>query len=178
MSTPTKTRPPVSERAERVRSALVLGGLLALSAAVFTISSLVSRAGALLWYGEAVTAPWTAPNWVFGSVWSLMHIVTSVAAWLVWRERKRRVVTGALTLYGTQLMLNALWQPVLLGLYPVIGRSAIWLAAAIIVLLAATIVAFVREIWNVNRAAALSLLPYLAWILYSASLNIALGVLN
>jgi len=46
------------------------------------------------------------------------------------------------------------------------------------VALALTIAATIAIAWDVNRTAALLLVPYLAWVIYAASLNSAIALLN
>jgi tryptophan-rich sensory protein len=166
------------DRRERLRSALVLAGLLLLSFGVVAFGDLVTRDAIPLWYADADKSPLVLPVWAATSFWTVVHIMTSVAAWMIWRERHRRRVTGALSLYVTQLVLNAMWRPVLLGLTPKLGELAVWLAAVIMSLLIVTVLTMIREFWHINRAAALMLFPYLLWALYALSNNIFLGVLN
>jgi translocator protein len=166
------------EPGERLRSALVLAGFLVLSFAVVLAGNIITQPFVVGWYAGAAKSPLVLPFWAASSFWTIVHILTSVSAWLVWRERHRRRVTGALSLYATQLILNALWRPTLLGLYPRLGETAIWLAAVIMSLLIITIITMIREFWHINRGAALMLFPYLAWCLYALSNNIFLGVLN
>ncbi|MFC0682488.1 TspO/MBR family protein [Lysobacter korlensis] len=164
--------------AERRRSAIVLAGLLILSFAVVLFGNIITQPAVEGWYATARKSPLVLPFWAASSFWTIVHILTSVAAWLVWRERHRRRVTGALSLYFTQLVLNALWRPVLLSLTVRLGETAIWLAAVIMSLLIVTVITMIREFWHINRGAALMLLPYLAWCVYALSNNIFLGVLN
>lgn len=163
---------------ERVRSAMVLGALLLISFAVVLFGNIITQPDVVGWYAKANKSPLVLPFWVASSFWTIVHILTSVAAWLIWRERHRRRVTGALSLYVTQLLLNAMWRPVMLSLYPKLAETAIWLAAVIMVLLIITVITMIREFWHIHRAAALMLFPYLVWAIYALSNNIFLGVLN
>jgi benzodiazapine receptor len=171
---PSDTEDPT----ERLRSALVLTAFLAASAFVVWFGTEVSRADALGWYATAQKSPLFIPFWLTSSLWTVLQVMVAVAAWLVWRERQRRRVSGALSLYVTQLALIAMWRPVLLSLYPKLGETALLLAVVIMVLLILTMITMVREFWHVNRAAALMLVPYLLWALYALHANIALIVLN
>jgi translocator protein len=166
------------EPGERLRSALVLAGLLLLSFGVVLFGNIVTQPFVTGWYAGAQKSPLVLPFWAATTFWTVVHILSAVSAWLVWRERQRRRVTGALSLFGTQLILNALWRPTLLGLYPKLGETAIWLAAVIMSLLIITVITMIREFWHINRVAALMLVPYLVWCVYALSNNIFLGVLN
>jgi tryptophan-rich sensory protein len=166
------------DQKERLRSALVLAGLLAISFGVVAFGDFVTRDAVHGWYADASKSPLVLPVWAATSFWTIVHILTSVAAWIIWRERHRRRVTGALSLYITQLVLNTMWRPVLLALTPELGELAVWLAAVIMVLLIVTVITMIREAWHISRPAALMLLPYLVWAMYALSNNIFLGVLN
>lgn len=166
------------EPSERLRSALMLAALLAISFAVVLFGTYVTQPAVTGWYAGANKSPLVLPFWVASSFWTIVHIVASVSAWLVWRERHRRRVTGALSLYVTQLVLNALWRPVMLSLYPRLFETALWLAAIIMGLLIVTVITMIREFWHIHRAAAVMLFPYLLWAFYALSNNIFLIVLN
>ena len=167
------------EPAERTRSALMLAALLVISFSVVLFGDAVTQDAVQNgWYADALKSPLVLPYWAATSFWTTVHILTSVSAWLVWRERRRRRVTGALSLYVTQLVLNALWRPVVLSLTERLGETALWLGAIIMTLLIITVLTMIREFWHINRAAALMLLPYLGWAVYALSNNIFLIVLN
>ena len=171
---------PVIRRhsAERVRSAGVLLLFLVGSTAVIMAGSALAQPHFLGWYADAVKAPWDFSPWLRASLWMLAHIAMSVAAWLVWLERRNAAVTSALSLYGTQLLLHALWRPALFTFYPSLGEVALWLGGAIMLLMAITVAVAFVEFRRVSRVAGMLLIPYLSWILYILSLNIALIALN
>lgn len=166
------------ENTERLRSALVLMAFLAASTAIVMVGTALAQEHYFGWYVGAAKAAWTVPPWVSGSLWTLLHIGMSVGAWLVWLGRGGRSVGSALSLYATQLLLNALWRPALFSLYPAVGGFALWLGAIIMALLVATVAAAYFEFRRVSRTAGRLVLPYLAWVLYILSLNVALIVLN
>ncbi len=166
------------DTADRVRSAGVLLLFLVGSTAVIMAGSALIQPHFQGWYADAEKAPWDVTPWLRASLWMLVHIAMSVAAWLVWLERRTRRVTSALSLYGTQLLLLALWRPALFIFYPALGVSALWLAGAIMLLMAITVAVAFVEFRRVSRAAGLLVIPYLSWVLYILSLNIALIVLN
>lgn len=150
---------------------LVLGGLLALSVAVALVGGLASASGADGWYRAAAKPSWTPPDAVFGPVWTVLYASMAVAAWWVWREHGWRRARTALTLYGVQLALNAVWTPVFFGAELLGPGLAVILALE--VALVATIVAFHR----LTPGAAWLLGPYLAWVLYATTLNAGIAAL-
>jgi translocator protein len=166
------------ETADRVRSAGVLLLFLVGSTAVIMAGSALAQPHFLGWYAEAEKAPWDFSPWLRASLWLIVHIGVSVAAWLVWLERRNRRVSSALSLYGTQLLLLALWRPALFTFYPMMGELALWLGGAIMLLMAITVAVALVEFRRVSRTAGLLVIPYLSWVLYILSLNVALIVLN
>ena len=151
----------------RVASGLLLAASLALVFAVAAIGGLATSSGLRDWYDDLDKAPWNPPGWVFGPAWTILYVLMAVAAWLVARSGlDERSVRIALVLYLAQLALNLAWSWLFFG-----ARSPGWALADIValcVLVAVTIVAF-RE---VDPTAGWLLVPYLAWILFAATLNV------
>jgi benzodiazapine receptor len=92
-----------------------------------------------------------------------------IAAWLVWR---RIGAARPLRLWGWQLAANALWAPFFFGL-----RSPALAMVAIVILLI-LIAMTIRGFRQVQRPAAVLMLPYGAWCLYAAYLNAGFLLLN
>jgi benzodiazapine receptor len=152
-------------------------GFLALTHAVSFLGSLAIVANAHGWYGAANKAPWTPPDWVFGTVWTVLYTAMAVAAWLVWRRRSGRL-RGALSAYAVQLVLNLAWAPTFFGMYPMLGTAALWLALLIITAIALGAGLTVLRFGPISRTAGLLMLPYISWIIFSASLNLYAATTN
>lgn len=135
------------------------------------------------WYAQLRKPPGNPPGWVFGPVWTVLYTLMAVAAWIIWRSTGRGEDAGrnddfarhrrtALALFFIQLALNAAWSPLFFGLrrpgWAMIDLCAMWLA------IAATLAAFRR----VNTAAAILLVPYLAWVTFAGYLNFMIWRLN
>jgi tryptophan-rich sensory protein len=135
-----------------------IGGLASINAAGF--------------YGRLVQPSWAPPAWLFGPVWSVLFVLMGIAAWLVWREHGFRDARSALILFALQLAANALWSWLFFAWH--LGAVAF----AEIVLLWFLIAATISRFWRLHRAAAILLLPYLAWVSFAAGLNFALWRLN
>jgi translocator protein len=95
--------------------------------------------------------------------------MTGTAAWLVWR---RIGAAHPLRLWGWQLAANALWAPFFFGLHSPA------LAMVVIVILLFLIAMTIRAFRRVQRVAAALMLPYGAWCLYAAYLNVGFLLLN
>jgi len=124
------------------------------------------------WYAALTKPAWTPPSSVFAPVWTVLYVLMAVAAWLVWR---RAGFTGggvALSLFLTQLALNALWSYLFFGIH----RPD--LALLEIVVLWAVILCVMLLFWRKVPLAGVLMLPYLAWVGFAAVLNFALWQLN
>ena len=124
------------------------------------------------WYAGLKKPSWNPPGWIFGPVWSALYTMMAVAAWLVWRRGGFTVNRFPLSLFLTQLLLNALWSWLFFGL----KNPA--LAFVEIVLLWLGIGATLAAFWPRQRAAAWLLAPYLAWVSFAAVLNFTLWQMN
>ena len=151
------------------REILALAGWLALCFAASGTSIFVSVEG---WYAGLNKPEWNPPTWVFAPVWTLLYAMMAVAAWLVWREGGWREQRQALVLFVLQWLLNALWTPLFFGMHRLglafAEITILWL------LLAGTLLSF----WRVKKAAAVLLMPYLAWVSFAAALNFTIWRLN
>jgi benzodiazapine receptor len=125
------------------------------------------------WYAGLARPPLTPPNWLFGPAWTALYVLMAVAAWLVWR---RPVDTGrssvALTFWGCQLAVNALWTPVFFGLRMLAP------ALAVILVLFAAVALTCAKFWRLDRIAGLLLAPYLLWVGFASYLNAGFWFLN
>ncbi|HFF3759162.1 tryptophan-rich sensory protein [Stenotrophomonas forensis] len=156
---------------KRSSQALGLLGWFAVTFAAAALGAWASTSAASFYASLALPA-WAPPASVFGPVWTLLYAMMAVAAWLVWRERGWRGARPALTLYLVQLAVNALWSWLFFGWK--LGALAFADILVLIVLVCATILGFLR----IQRAAAVLLLPYLAWISFASALNFAVWRAN
>lgn len=121
------------------------------------------------WYEALAKPSFNPPNWLFGPAWTTLYVLIAIAGWRIWqRERSGR----AMQLWGLQLGLNFLWSPVFFALHQ------IGLALLVVLLLLASILAFIAVAWNRDRIAAWLFVPYAAWVAFASALNAALWQLN
>ena len=171
--------PTPSVRARPSRDVGALIAFLAISFAVAAFGTVSTISNVNGWYSTAFKAAWSPPNSLFGPVWIVLYTLMSVAAWLVWRERREmRPVAPALTIYVIQLVLNSLWTPLFFGAYPGWGPAALWIGFAVSVLLDIAVALTIIAFSHISRLAAWFLVPYLVWILFATTLNWALAALN
>lgn len=152
----------------RLRDALVLFGFIAAAFLAAVPAGLWPPAE---WYLSISKPTWNPPSWVFGPVWSALYTLMGVAAWRVWR-RPHAESGSALSLWWTQLALNALWSPLFFGM------KRLDLALLEILVLLAAIVATTRAFWRIDRVSGVLFAPYIAWVGFAALLNFSLWQLN
>jgi tryptophan-rich sensory protein len=149
-------------------------GLAGWIAAVFVAAALgaMATANAPRFYAELTVPAWAPPAALFGPVWTVLYVLMAVGAWLVWRCRGWDGARWALTLFLSQLALNALWS----WLFFAWRRGGLALAELIVLwaLIVATMVAF----WRIRPAAGALLLPYVAWVAFAGALNYTLWRTN
>ncbi|MBY0450112.1 MAG: tryptophan-rich sensory protein [Cyanobacteria bacterium] len=125
------------------------------------------------WYPSLMKPDWTPPGWLFGPAWTVLYILMSVSAWLIWRKDGfTEADKPAWTLYFSQLLLNGAWSFIFFGAHQIalalLDISLLWLC------LIATGVAF----WQRNLLSGILLLPYIGWVFFAALVNGAIWFLN
>jgi tryptophan-rich sensory protein len=104
----------------------------------------------------------------------VLYVLIGVAGWRVWREPRFliRRRAAALSLWGWQLLCNALWTPAFFGLQsPLAGLLVL---VVLIVMIGATMFAFSR----IDRLATWLMAPYAGWVFYATYLNAGFWWLN
>lgn len=126
----------------------------------FTVSAIPT------WYQTLDKPSFSPPNWVFGSVWTILYILMGISLYLVWTKRKIPSV------FWIQLILNAIWSIIFFGLknptLALVDIIALWIA----------IVLTIKAFSKINKLAGNLLYPYLAWVSFATVLNLAIVFLN
>ncbi|OWT73653.1 MULTISPECIES: TspO/MBR family protein [unclassified Achromobacter] len=145
------------------RQLLGLLGWLAAGLVTGAIGAIASVQAAEF-YGTLVQPAWAPPASVFGPAWTVLYVLMSVAAWLVWRAGGWHSRGPVLRLFLVQLAVNALWSWLFfawhLGAWAFADICVLWL------LILATLIGF----WRVRALAGLLLVPYLAWVSFATAL--------
>jgi benzodiazapine receptor len=141
--------------------------LLALFAPVVVggVGSVPTASAIPTWYRRLNKPRWNPPDAVFGPVWTTLYALMGIALVLVRRQPPSAATDRAQAVFGLQLALNLAWSFVFFGGRSVRGGLAV--IAALWIAILATII----ELWGVRRAAALLLVPYLAWVNFASILN-------
>ncbi len=141
------------------------------------------------WYRGLVQPFWKPPDLVFGPVWTLLYTLTAWAAARAWwyaapshgREASgqaqgaalgRRRQQAVLAAFLLNAMLNVLWSVLFF-----LVRRPDW-ALIEIAVLTGSVLWLIVLCARVDRLAARLLLPYLAWVLYAATVNAGVVQLN
>lgn len=124
------------------------------------------------WYRSIAKPSWTPPGWLFGPVWTMLYPMIGVAGYLAFASSEGRQRAIAFSVYGLQLLLNALWSWLFFGL----ERPG--LALVDILALLALIVSNIVLFLPISRAAGLLLVPYALWVGFATALNFSIWRLN
>lgn len=122
-------------------------------------------------FGELNQPPLSPPAWLFPVAWTILYILMGIALLLILRAN-HRLKAGAIGLFASQLILNFLWSPVFF-----MRRDYVTAMIILVLMLALTIILTVMA-RQINRAAAILLVPYIAWMAFAAYLNAGVGLLN
>ena len=129
--------------------------------------------GGMEWYRTLTLPTFTPPGSVIGMVWTVIYILSGIAAALLWRDRNRitrsRLILGLLL---ANAVLNTLWSFVfftahLLG-WAIVEMMVLNLTTLWIIILAG----------HRQRLAAYLLLPYFAWVSFATYLAWTIWRLN
>lgn len=126
-----------------------------------------------LFYAALVKPTFAPPPWLFGPVWTVLYALMGIAAYLIYRDtKKKKYHKAAWSLFGIQLLLNFLWSPIFFGW----GQLFFALIEIIILLyfILLTIFAFLK----VNKTAAYLLIPYFVWVAFASILTASIWLLN
>jgi len=125
------------------------------------------------WYLALNKPTFNPPNWLFAPVWTTIYILIGLAAFRVWRNRTDTAgFKTTLWVYAIQLVLNFSWSIVFFGMHQILG------AFLVIVSLWVSIVLNMYYFGKYSKIAAWLLLPYLLWVSFASTLNLAIYLLN
>ena len=145
--------------------------------AVFVMAAFAASIGGA-WFMASLTAnAWVVPafappSWVFGPVWTVLYALMGLSAYWLATSPVHELKPLALAFFSLQLVLNALWTPVFFGASSLTGGLFIILAMLV------AIAAYVVITWRISKASSIMFMPYLGWVSFAASLNLAYVLLN
>ncbi|MBN2477813.1 tryptophan-rich sensory protein [Candidatus Micrarchaeota archaeon] len=133
---------------------------------IFTVSSIPT------WYSTLARPEFSPPNWVFAPVWLSLYTLMGVSLYLVLEAKKSKFRKTALSFFGIQLLLNAVWS------YLFFGLQNPFYALVEIVFLWAFILFTAYYFYKISKKSAYLLIPYLLWVSFAAILNYFIFILN
>jgi benzodiazapine receptor len=124
------------------------------------------------WFDALQKPSFMPPGWAFGVVWPILYALLGISVAMVIAEPPSPRKQAALTLFFIQLLLNFAWPPIFFAGHDIrLAKVIIWSMAAIAAVAA-------RQFLTLRRAAGLLLIPYLAWLVFAATLNTTIESLN
>lgn len=144
-------------------------GFLGLCLLVGIADTAAALPGLRGWYHALHRPPLSPIPAVFIAGWTLLNLVSGVAAWLLWRRPGH---ARALRLFGWQLMAGALWPPLCFAL------SAPGVATLLALVTTALLLATEQAALRLSRPAFWLLLPSLLWTCYAGYLTSGFWLLN
>ena len=124
------------------------------------------------WFDGLAKPAFMPPGWVFGLVWPILYAMLGVALAMILAEPPSERRRNALILFFIQLALNLAWSPVFFAGHDIV------LAKVIVFAMAAVAATTAGQFIRLRRAAGLLLVPYLAWLVFAATLTAAIQQLN
>ncbi len=122
-------------------------------------------------YNNLVKPPLSPPSYVFGVVWVILYTLMGISAGIIYTQ-KSEDSKKAITDYLIQLLFNMLWT-ILFFKY-----QNYWLAFLTILILDYLVLKLIFTFKELNKTAALLLVPYFIWLLFATYLNFAFAYLN
>jgi tryptophan-rich sensory protein len=124
------------------------------------------------WFAAVQKPFFMPPGWTFGVVWPILYALLGVALAMILAEPPSDRRRTALILFFVQLALNFAWSPIFFA-----GHD-ITLAKWVIFVMAAIAAAAARQFLKLRSASGLLMVPYLARLVFAATLNATLEALN
>ena len=124
------------------------------------------------WFETIRKPSFMPPGWTFGVVWPVLYAMLGVALAMVLVEPASDRRRFALILFFIQLVLNFAWSPIFFAAHDVA------LAKWVIFIMAAVAAAAAGQFRRVKRDAGVLMIPYLGWLVFAATLNSTIEVLN
>ncbi len=125
------------------------------------------------WYINLAKFPFTPNIYIFGILWSVIHLVLGAGLYLLIKSREEKEhINKALGLFLTNIVLSAIW-PFLLFKYHLITISML---DSLLILIIACVMQkfFARE----NKYAGYIAWLYIVWLMFALYMHIGIFILN
>ena len=124
------------------------------------------------WFDGLQKPSFMPPGYLFGIVWPILYALLGLALAMILAEPgsdRRRL---ALILFAVQMALNFAWSPIFFA-----GHD-IRLAKYVIFIMAVIAGGAAGQFYRLRKPAGLLMIPYLAWLIFAATLNSTIDTLN
>jgi tryptophan-rich sensory protein len=133
----------------------------------------LSRVGSgKFWFLHLVKPFFMPPAWLFVLSWNVCYALMGIALAMVLAEESSSRRKLALLLFFVQLALNYAWAPIFFAAHD------LGLAKVVIFVMTAIAAAAAGQFMRIHRPAGLLMIPYLAWLVFAATLNSTIELLN
>jgi translocator protein len=124
------------------------------------------------WFDSLQKPFFMPPGWIFGVVWPILYALMGIALAMILALPPSPERRSALMLFFVQLALNFAWSPIFFAGHDI--SLAKWVIFVMTVVAALASGKFMR----LRKPAGLLLIPYLAWLVFAATLNSTIEALN
>jgi tryptophan-rich sensory protein len=124
------------------------------------------------WFDALEEPSFMPPGAAFGIVWPILYALLGIAVAMVIAQPPSPRRTFGLTLFFIQLVLNFAWSPIFFAAHDIM------LAKWVIFIMAILAASAASQFWRIRTGAGLLLIPYLAWLVFAATLNSTIEILN
>ena len=124
------------------------------------------------WFDALQKPSFMPPGAAFGIVWPILYALLGVALATILAEPPSDRRRLGLSLFFVQLALNFAWSPIFFAAHD------ITLAKYIIFIMAILAAAAAGQFYRLRKTAGLLMIPYLAWLIFAATLNATIEGLN
>lgn len=124
------------------------------------------------WFDDLAKPDFMPPGWTFGVVWPILYALLGIALAMILAEPPSDRRRTALVLFFVHMVLNFLWSPLFFAAHD------ISLAKILIFAMAALAAAAAGQFLRIRKAAGLLMVPYIAWLVFAATLNATIEGMN
>lgn len=125
------------------------------------------------WYDLINKPSWTPPGSIIGLVWTIIFILATISALIVWNKLERdKRFWKIIYLFIINAGLNLFWS------FLFFAQGLIGIAMIESAILGISVYLLVYFIWPKSKLAASLLIPYAAWVTFATFLNYSILILQ
>lgn len=125
------------------------------------------------WYDSLIKPSWTPAPATIGTIWQILYpIIIATFVFVLIQAIRKKVPWKVFLPFAINLVANVAFTPIQFGL------RSLFLAAADILLVWATIIWMMIAIWKYNKWVSLAQLPYLVWVSIATALQLTISWTN